>query len=73
LAAPLDGSEPQDSPASIFTAMSELGLRLAAGKAPVDVLVVESIRRPTENWLHPVSPDSHAGSSLLTPPDETFR
>ena len=27
----------------------ELGLKLAAGKAPVDVLVVESITRPTEN------------------------
>ena len=49
LAAPLDGSEPQDSPGSIFSAMRELGLKLAAGKAAVDVLVVESIHRPTEN------------------------
>jgi uncharacterized protein (TIGR03435 family) len=49
LVAPLDGSEPQDSPGSIFSAMRELGLKLAAGKAPVDVLVVESINRPIEN------------------------
>jgi uncharacterized protein (TIGR03435 family) len=49
LAAPLDGSEPQDSSGSIFSAMRELGLKLAAGKAPVDVLVVESINRPAEN------------------------
>ncbi|HLK64127.1 MAG TPA: TIGR03435 family protein [Bryobacteraceae bacterium] len=49
LGVPLDGSEPQDSPGSIFSAMRELGLKLAAGKAPVDVLVVERINRPTEN------------------------
>jgi uncharacterized protein (TIGR03435 family) len=49
LATPLDGSEAQDSPGSIFSAMRELGLKLAAGKAPVDVLVVERINRPTEN------------------------
>jgi uncharacterized protein (TIGR03435 family) len=49
LAAPLDGSEPQDSSGSIFSAMHELGMKLEAGKAPVDVLVVESINRPTGN------------------------
>ena len=49
MAAPLDGSEAQDAPGSIFSAMRELGLKLAAGKAPVDVLVVESIHRPNEN------------------------
>jgi uncharacterized protein (TIGR03435 family) len=49
LAAPPDGGEPQDSPGSIFSAMRELGLKLSAGRAPVDVLVVESIKRPTEN------------------------
>jgi uncharacterized protein (TIGR03435 family) len=49
LAAPVDGSEPQDSPGSIFSAMKDLGLKLSAGKAPVDVLVVESVHRPTEN------------------------
>src|SRR5262249_24527213 len=48
LAAP-NASETQDSPASIFSAMRELGLKLAAGKAPVDVLVVEGISRPTGN------------------------
>jgi uncharacterized protein (TIGR03435 family) len=29
--------------------MRELGLKLAAGKAPVNVLVVESINRPAAN------------------------
>jgi len=47
LAAPLDLREPQDAPASIFSAMRELGLKLAAGWVPVDVLVVVSINRPT--------------------------
>jgi uncharacterized protein (TIGR03435 family) len=49
LGAPVAASEPQDASGSIFSAMRDLGLRLAAGKAPVDVLVVESIGRPTEN------------------------
>jgi uncharacterized protein (TIGR03435 family) len=48
-AAPVVGSEGPDSPGSIFSAMGELGLKLATGKAPMDVLVVESINRPTEN------------------------
>jgi uncharacterized protein (TIGR03435 family) len=34
----------------IFTAIQEqLGLRLEASKAPVDVLVIDSVQRPTEN------------------------
>jgi uncharacterized protein (TIGR03435 family) len=49
LVAPLDGTEPQDSTGSIFSAMRDLGLKLSAGRAPGDVLVVESINRPTEN------------------------
>jgi uncharacterized protein (TIGR03435 family) len=49
LAAPLDTAQPQDPSGSIFSAMRELGLKLASGKAPMDVLIVESITRPVEN------------------------
>ena len=49
LASPLDDSEPQGAAGSIFTAMRDLGLKLSAGRAPVDVLVVEAINRPAEN------------------------
>jgi uncharacterized protein (TIGR03435 family) len=39
-----------DSLPTIFTAvMEQLGLRLEAGKAPVDVLVVDRVGRPSEN------------------------
>jgi len=49
LCAPFDGSEAQDSPGSIFSAMRDLGLRFAAGKAPVDALVGDRINRPAGN------------------------
>jgi uncharacterized protein (TIGR03435 family) len=39
-----------DSP-SVFTAVQEdLGLRLRPAKAPVEVLVIEQLERPTPNW-----------------------
>ena len=35
---------------SIFTALEEtLGLKLESGKAPLDVLVIDHIERPSEN------------------------
>jgi uncharacterized protein (TIGR03435 family) len=45
------GSLPEgDSGPSIFTALQEqLGLRLESTKAPVQVLVIDHIERPTEN------------------------
>jgi uncharacterized protein (TIGR03435 family) len=39
-----------DGDASLFTALQEqLGLRLEPQRAPVEVLVITSIERPTEN------------------------
>ena len=34
---------------SLFTAIQELGLKLESTKGPVDVLVIESVEKPTEN------------------------
>lgn len=34
---------------SVFTAIQEVGLRLAADKGPVDTLVVDAVSRPSEN------------------------
>jgi bla regulator protein blaR1 len=41
---------PSDAPApSLFTAIQELGLKLESARAPLDVVVVDSIQKPSEN------------------------
>jgi uncharacterized protein (TIGR03435 family) len=43
-------SEAADAPPPIFTAIQEqIGLKLDAGKAPVEVLVLDHVDRPSEN------------------------
>jgi uncharacterized protein (TIGR03435 family) len=34
---------------SIFTAFQEIGLKLESSKLPVEVLLIDSVRKPTEN------------------------
>jgi uncharacterized protein (TIGR03435 family) len=52
-AGPAGGAPPQptasDPVPSLFTAIQELGLKLESAKGPVEVLVIESVEKPTEN------------------------
>jgi uncharacterized protein (TIGR03435 family) len=43
---PTDAADPVPS---LFTAIQELGLRLESAKGPVEVLVIESVQKPTQN------------------------
>ena len=45
-----DSNSPASQPApSLFTALGELGLRLESSKAPLPVIVIDSVQHPTEN------------------------
>jgi len=49
-APPAPGAAPAAEPLpSIFTALQDLGLRLESAKGPVEVLVIDSVQKPTEN------------------------
>jgi len=47
-AAPGTGTATEPAP-SLFTALQELGLKLESAKGPVEVLVIDSVEKPTEN------------------------
>lgn len=38
-----------DAPQNIFTALDQIGLKLEASKGPVEVFVIDSIQKPSEN------------------------
>jgi uncharacterized protein (TIGR03435 family) len=38
-----------DSAPSLFTAIQDIGLKLEPGKAPLEVLVIDSVQRPPQN------------------------
>jgi uncharacterized protein (TIGR03435 family) len=46
--APYDPTN-RDVPSAIFGAVNRLGLKLKTGKGPLDMIVVDSITRPTAN------------------------
>jgi uncharacterized protein (TIGR03435 family) len=47
--APPRGETAADPTPSLFNAIQELGLKLDSARGPVEVLVVESVQKPTEN------------------------
>jgi uncharacterized protein (TIGR03435 family) len=38
-----------DPGVSIFTAIQEIGLKLESAKAPLEVLVIDGVQKPSEN------------------------
>ena len=47
--APIEPRMLPDNVMTVFTALEQIGLRLESTKAPVEVLVIDNIERPTEN------------------------
>ena len=48
--APPAAADPADAPPDIFTAFQQqLGLKLENTKAPVDVMVIDRLEKPSEN------------------------
>ena len=48
--APADAASAPSAPSSIFTAIHQLGLKLDARKAPMEMLVIDTVEKaPTEN------------------------
>lgn len=48
--APVPAAIPADAPPDLFGAMQQqLGLKIESGKAPVEVLVVDKVQKPSEN------------------------
>jgi len=45
----LDNADPSDTRPSIFTAVSQLGLRLERANGPVNILVIDHVERPSAN------------------------
>ena len=48
-AATTNDLQPLDQAPALSTALGELGLRLESGKAPLEVVVIDSAQKPTEN------------------------
>ena len=46
--APYDPTN-RDVPSAVVGAVNRLGLKLKAGKGPIDMIVVDSVTRPTAN------------------------
>jgi uncharacterized protein (TIGR03435 family) len=44
----MDNAATESGP-SVFTAVQELGLKLASGKGPVEVLVIDHVEKPSAN------------------------
>jgi uncharacterized protein (TIGR03435 family) len=44
-----DNADPSDSRPSIFTAVSQLGLRLERANGPVNILIIDHVERPSAN------------------------
>jgi len=48
-AAAANDLQPLEQASALSTALGELGLKLESGKAPREVVVIDSVQKPTEN------------------------